>query len=279
MEISLLGTLTGQFGNTGHRLTLTLTLLDLILHHLSHILMDMQIVIHLLLDEVADILVDAHTIGSHRQRTQLNLCLTLEHRLFHIDGNRCHNTSTDVAILVLAEEIADGPGNMLLEGTLMSTALGRMLTIDEGIVFLTILIGMGKGNLDILAFQVDDGIKSVVGHAVVQQIFQSMTRQDAPIVIHDGKACVQIGIVAEHILHDIILELVVLEQGIIGLKEDESAVLILSILCDVAHHLSTLEDGLTHFTIAIAPDFEMGTQRIDSLHTNTIQSDRLLKGL
>ena len=279
MEICLLGTLTGQFGNTSHRLTLTLTLLDLILHHLSHILMDMQIVIHLLLDEVADILIDAHTIGGHRQRAQLDLRLTLKHRLFHIDGNCSHNTSSDVTILIFSKEIADGPGDMLLEGTLMGTALSGMLTIDEGIVFLTILIGMGEGNLDILAFQVDYRIKSVVGHTIVQQIFQSMTRQDTPIVIHNGKACIQVGIVAEHILHDIILELIVLEQGIIGLKEDECAVLILRILRDVAHHLSALEYSLTHFSVAIAPDFEMGTQRIDSLHTDTIQSDRLLKGL
>ena len=67
MEVGLLGTLTSQFCHTSHRLALPLALLDLSFQHLSHISMDMHIVIHFLFDEVADILVDAHPIGRHRQ--------------------------------------------------------------------------------------------------------------------------------------------------------------------------------------------------------------------
>ena len=54
-----------------------------------------------------------------------------------------------------------------------------------------------------------------------------MTGEDAPPVVHDGKPDVQVGIVAQHILHDFIVELIVDELGIIGFEEDIGAVLIL----------------------------------------------------
>ena len=44
VEIRLLGTLTGEFGNARHRLALAFALLNLILQNLSYILVDMEIV-------------------------------------------------------------------------------------------------------------------------------------------------------------------------------------------------------------------------------------------
>ena len=64
---------------------------------------------------------------------------------------------------------------MLLEGTLMGAALCGMLSVDKRVILLTILIRVGKGNLDILALQMDDRIEAIVGHAIVQQVFESMT--------------------------------------------------------------------------------------------------------
>ena len=153
MEIGFLGTLTSQFGNTSHGLTLTLTLLYLILNNLSHILVDVQVVIDFLLNEIAHVFIDTHTIRCHRQRTKFNLRLTLEHRLFHIDGNGSHNTSTDVAILIFPEEIANCSSDMLLESTLMSSTLRGVLAIDEGIILLTILIPGGSVEKNLPAVQ------------------------------------------------------------------------------------------------------------------------------
>ena len=131
MEISLLGTLSGQFGNTSHRLTLALTIFDLILKHLCYILMDMQIVINLLLDKIAHIFINADTIGRHGSRAKLNLSLALENRLLYINRNCRYDTSTDITILVFAKKLFDGTGDMLFESTLMGTTLSGMLTIDE----------------------------------------------------------------------------------------------------------------------------------------------------
>ena len=133
VQIGFLSTLAGQFGHSRHRLALALALLNLLQHHLCHVGILVEIVIHLGLDEVAHIFVDAHsTIGHHRQRTELNLRLTLKHRFLYIDGNGSNDTISYIAIFeVLVIELLDGLGDMLLEGTLMSTALGGMLTVDE----------------------------------------------------------------------------------------------------------------------------------------------------
>ena len=168
---------------------------------------------------------------------------------------------------------------MLFEGTLMGTALRRMLTIDEGMVFLTVLVGMSEGNLNILTLEMDNRIESVIGHTVIQQVLESMTGENAPVIIHNGKTCIQIGIVTEHILHDIILKLIVEEECVVGFEEDEGSIFILGILRDVTGHLTFLKGSLTDLSVAIAAYFEMGTQGIDGLHTHTVETHRLLESL
>ena len=106
-----------------------------------------------------------------------------------------------------------------------------------------------------------------------------MTGKDATVVIHDGESGVQIGIVTEHVLDDIILELIIQEQRVVGLEEDIGTVLVLSVLSDVTGHLTTLEGSLTHLTVTITTHLEVGTQRIDGFHAHTIQSYRLLECL
>ncbi len=243
--------------------------------------MDMQVVVDFLLDEIANILVDAHPARGHRQRAQLDLRLTLKDRFFHIDGYRSHDTSTNVAVLIFPEIVTDGSSDMLLEGTLMGTTLRGVLTINKGIVLLAILIGMGKGNLDILTLQMDDGVKRLVGHTVFQQILQSMTGEDTSTIIHDGQSDIQIGIVAEHILHYLIMKLVVLEEFgiVVGLEEDVCAVLVLRVLRHIAGYNAFLESGPSDFAVTVAPYLKVRTQRINSFHTNTIQTYGFLEGL
>ena len=176
VQVCLLSTLTSQLGYTSHSLTVALALLNLILKHLGHILMDVQIVVDLLLDEVAYIFIDAHTsIGGHRKRTEFDLGLTLEHRLLNIDGNGCHDTCTDIAILIFAVELLNGTGNMLFKRTLVSTTLSGVLAINKRVVLLAILIGMGKSYLDVVALKMHNRIKGIAGHTVFQQVFKSMT--------------------------------------------------------------------------------------------------------
>ena len=270
VEVGFLSAFTCQFSDTRHRLTLTLALLNLIFQNFRHIGMDMQVVVHLLFDEIPHILVDAHAIGCHCQRTEFDLRLTLEHWFLHVDGNGCHDTRTDIAILVFTKEILDGTSNMFLEGTLVGTALCGMLSVDERIVLLAVLIGMGEGYLDVLAFEMNDGIKTVVSHAVIQQILQTMTGENTATIIHDGESCVQVGIVAEHVLHDVILELIVEEERIVRLEEDIGAVLVLCLLRLVIGHLAFLKGGLAHHTVTITAHLEVTAQGIDGLYADAI---------
>ncbi len=63
---------------------------------------------------------------------------------------------------------------MLLESTLVSTSLGGVLTVDKRVVFLSILVGMGKCYLDVIGFHVYDRIECIGGHVVTQQVFKSV---------------------------------------------------------------------------------------------------------
>ena len=47
---------------------------------------------------------------------------------------------------------------MFLEGRLVCAALGSVLTVDERVILLAVLVGMGEGYLYILTLHVDDGI-------------------------------------------------------------------------------------------------------------------------
>ena len=167
MQVSLLGTLTSQFGDASHCLTFALALLHLILNDLSDVLMDVQVVINLLFDEVTYIFINAIPVRSHLRRAQLDFRLTLEDGFFYVNGYSSHHTCTDVTILIFTKELLDGLGDMFLESTLMRTALRGMLSIDERIVLLAILVSMSEGNLNILALQVNDGIEWIVGHTVL----------------------------------------------------------------------------------------------------------------
>ena len=279
MQVGLLGTFTSQFRHTSHRLALALALLYLVLNDLRNILMDVQVVVDLLLDEIAYIFINGLPVRSHLCRTQLDLRLTLEDRLLDIDGDSRHHTCSDVAILVFAKELLDGLGNMFLESTLMGATLCGVLSVYERVILLAILVGMGEGNLDIVTLQMDDRIERVVRHTILQQVFESMTTEDATPVIHNGQARIQIGVVTEHVLDNVVLEPIIPEQRVVGFEIDVRAVLVLRILRLVGLQDTTLEGRATHLALAIAGHFEVGTQGIHGLHTHTVQTHRLLKGL
>ena len=168
---------------------------------------------------------------------------------------------------------------MLLEGTLVGTALRGVLSVHKRVVFLAILVGMGEGNLDILALHMDDGIDGVGGHRVGEQVFQSVAREDAPAIVHDGQSGVQISIVAQHGFHEFIVEFIVLEQRVVGLKEDKCAALVLSRSSGIAHQFAALEDSRAHFAVAIGTHLEARAQEIDGLDAHAIHAHRFLEGL
>ena len=175
MQVRLLGTLASQFGHTGHGLSFPFRRSNLLEHGVGNLRILVQEIVHLLFDEITHIFIHRHSVRTHGQRTEFDLGLTFKHRFLHIDGNGRHDAVSDIPILeVLVIKLLDGLGNMLLESTLMSATLRRMLSVHERIVLLAILIGMREGYLYVLTLHVDDGIHGVSGHGIGEQIFQTI---------------------------------------------------------------------------------------------------------
>ena len=163
----------------------------------------------------------------------------------------------------------------------MGTALRGVLSVDERVVFLAILVGMRKGYLNVFALHVDDRVEAVVGHVVGEQVFQTVARKDAAAIEDDGQSGVQIGIVTEHRFHDVIVELVVLEQcfTVVGLEIDVSTILVVGLTRFVVGEHTTFEVEFAHLSVAERLYFEMTAQEVHGLHAYAIQSHRLLEGL
>ena len=196
VQVCLFCTFTGKFGYTCNGFTLFLGFLDLLLYRFGYIRILVQEVVHFLFDKVAYIFIDCHSAGNHIGRTQLRFRLTLKDRFFHIDGNGSNQSVTNVGIVhILVEELLDSTGDVFLESTLMRTSLGGMLTVDEGVIFFSVLSGMREGDFDVFPFQVDDRVKSRCRHIVVQKVYQTITRQDTVSVIDNGKPGIEVRVV------------------------------------------------------------------------------------
>ena len=70
-----------------------------------------------------------------------------------------------------------------------------MLTVDERIIFFSVLSGMCEGDFDVFPFQVDDRVKPGCRHVVVQKVYQTVARQDTVSVIDDSKPRIEIRVV------------------------------------------------------------------------------------
>ena len=280
VQVGFLGTFTCQLRHARHRLAFPFGLLDFVFKYVCEVfLVYMEIIVDVCLDEITHVLVDGFAVGCHLGRTELDLRLRLEDRFLDVHGDSRHQSVADVAILVFAEELLDCPRDMLFEGRLVRAALRSMLTVHERIILLTVLVGVCEGYFNILSFHVDDGIQRVDGHVVRQEILQSMPAEDTPSVVHDGQSRIQVSIVAEHFLHDVIMETVVLEECIVRFEVDVCAVLIRRLLRFVASDVAFLKRKFTHLAVTEALHLEMGTECIDGFHTDTVQSDALLEGL
>ncbi len=264
-----------------HFLAQFLALLHFSEKHLCHIGILVQIVVHLAFHEVAHELVyrDA-ALGRRALRAQLHLGLTLEKGFLNIDADGSHHAVAYVGIfVVLSRIILDGFCHIFLEGCLMRAAQCCMLTVDEAVVFLAVLLRVGEGNLYVLARKMDDGIERLVVHAVVQQVAQSFAREDAPAVEQDGETRVQISVVAQHRLHKLVVELVVLEKGGVGFEIDVRAVLLLRVLRCVALQHALRKNNAVHLPVAVGARLEASAQGVHRLQTHTIQTHAFLERL
>ena len=281
VHVDFLGTLTGYLRDAGYLLAFLLGAQYLVEHDVGRLGRLMEEVVHFGLDEVADELVEARaSVGRHRGRAELHLCLALEDGLLYVDGDGGNQSVADVGELhVLVVKLLDGSGDVFLEGALVRATLRGVLSVDKGVVLLAVLVGMGEGYLDVVGLQVHDGIEGRGRHPVVEQVDESVSREDAPPVVHDGKPCVEVCVVAEHRLHDLGAEGEVHEDGVVGGEGDPCAVLVGRAAGGVLLQLSSLERHRADLSLAEAACLEGGAERVDGLGADAIQADALLEGL
>ena len=253
MHIDLLGTLASYLGDTSNGLTFLFAFLYLLQHGIGHIGIAMQIVVNLNLDKVTYKLIETSATWFHSSRTQLHLGLTLKDGFLHIDGNSTHDTITNIGeFVVFVIKLLNGACDMLLESTLVCTTLCRMLTIYKGVVLFTILIGMSKGNLYILRFEMNDRIECRCSHVISKQIHQTITREDTLAIKHDCKTRIEVGIVTQHGFNIGRTERITYKKRIVGLEKNACSCLLgACIYRSITDKITLFKHYRTHFSIAI----------------------------
>src|SRR5690606_39503585 len=89
----------------------------------------------------------------------------------------CSSDLPDIGgIVVLVVIIPDGLYHGFPKGGLVGSALGGVLPVDKGVVFLTVLgLTVGHGQFDVLPLEVDHRIEKIVQVVVVlQKVLQSV---------------------------------------------------------------------------------------------------------
>ena len=168
---------------------------------------------------------------------------------------------------------------MLLESALMGAALCGVLSVHERVILLAILVGMRESYLDVLTLHVYYGVERVGSHRVGEQICQAVAREDAPTVVHNRKTRVEICVVAQHCLHEVVVERIAYEQCGVGFEEDIRAVLVSRVLGDVRLEVAALELERTHLSVAVRLHLEMCREGVHRLHANAVQTHTLLERL
>lgn len=226
VEAYFLGLLAGALGNAGHGLALALAVLNGLEDDGGGVRLAVEIVVELRLDEVADELGHRRAVGTHIARAEFGLGLALEHRFLYLHGDGCHHAVADVGILKLglAEKLLDGAADSLLEGCEVGAALGGVLAVDKRVKLLAILPGVGYHHLDVVALQVDYRIEGLVGHRVLEEVFETAARVVAFAVEDDGEAGVEEGVVLDQGDDELLAVAVVAEDGGVGGEGYERAV-------------------------------------------------------
>jgi hypothetical protein len=177
--------------------------------------------------------------------------------------------------------VADGLDERLAEGREVGAAHGGVLAVDEGPVFLAVVLAVGDGDLDVLALEVDDGVEGLAGEFLGEEVLQAVLRLEGFAVEREGEAAVEEGVVPEHVLDELGAELEVLaEELLVGRELDEGAGAVLGLGdARLGFQFALLE--LDDLGLAVAE--RLGAvgegEGVDRLLPDAVEADGLLEGL
>src|ERR1700759_3729350 len=101
----------------------------------------MQVIIQFLFDKVIYKTAHRRPVTGHILRTQLGFGLGFKYRLLYFDSDGRYNRWPHTrGIKLFLIKLADGFYNRFAEGRLVRPALGSMLPVHKGIIFLAVLL-------------------------------------------------------------------------------------------------------------------------------------------
>ncbi len=162
----------------------------------------------------------------------------------------------------------------------MGAPLGGVLAVDERVEFLAVLVGVGDGNLDVVALEVDDGIEGIVGEALGEEVEKSAARDVALSVKVDCEAGVEVGEVLYELLDGLVAVVEGWEDCGVGLEVDECSVgLVGGEDGGCVGEDAVAEAGGLHLSVADGADFKFAGQGVDGLEADAVEADAFLERL
>ena len=161
----------------------------------------------------------------------------------------------------------------------MGSSLGGMLSVDKTVV----LLGLGalrvhQGYFNILTAQVNDVVDDFSTQGVLEEVLQAVLGKVLFSVEVNGQSRVQVHVVPNHFLHVFHLEPVVGEQaGVRGKDYFGSASAGGFLHRRLFHQNTLLKNRRFGLVVADGLNQKSGRQRVHSLRTYPIQSNRLFK--
>ena len=280
-----LSAFTCRFGDSCNRFALFLGVLDLLEHDLHGLWVLMEIIVQLGLDEVVYELIDRDAAGRrHIFGTEFDFGLRLEDRLLYVDSDRSDYAVTDVCeFLVLIEKLFDGTSDRFAVSGLVRTALDGVLTIDERVILIAVLVGVRQGNLDVFAHDMNDRVERRDGHILRQEVEQTVLGGIFLAVIDERQTGVEVRVVAEQLLDVVIAEMVVLKESfaVVGHELDDRTASLGTVIIEntgVGSQFALCELCATRFAFAVGLHSEERREGIDGFGTDTVQTDGFLEG-
>ena len=266
IDIRLLVSFPGLLLDPGDFLALRLGLLDFVLDDRNNVLVDSKVVVQIFGDEVIDVRSDGwpsvdlygairilHLLAvpvrlllfPHIGGTELGLRLTLEVRLLNLYADRSYYALTAVLrSVVLLEEILECLGDGLTESGQMGSSVTGVLAVYERRDVLAVGVAVGQDDLDVLAHKMDRSIARGLGKIVVHKVQKAVLGLVGDSVQDYRQTFLQVGVVLDHRLHIVHMELKASEHCTVRGEHDKCTVLFTDLLLPAAvHKLSTLVAG------------------------------------
>ena len=134
--------------------------------------------------------------GSHFGISELVLRLAFEHGRLYLDRDSRGRAFTNIlALVALAEVLVDSLEKTFLECRKMGSPVGSILAVYKGKIIFTIIVLVGKSELELFSLVVAHGIETARSHLGFQKIKQAVLGNIFVSVENKGQTGIEICVV------------------------------------------------------------------------------------